>query len=78
MKEGLLWYDASDKTLAAKIAEAAQAYQRKFGRRPDTCHVAPETAGDKAVATKAGPIRLVGAATVRPHHFWIGCEETHP
>jgi hypothetical protein len=36
MREGLLWYDNDPKKgLPAKVAEAAQAYQRKFGRRPD-------------------------------------------
>ena len=44
MREGLLWYDNDPKkALTIKVAAAAQAYQRKFGRRPDTCYVAPVT-----------------------------------
>jgi hypothetical protein len=35
MREGLLWYDNDPKkALTVKVAEAAQAYQRKFGQRP--------------------------------------------
>ena len=72
MREGLLWYDNDPKkALTIKVAEAAQAYQRKFGQRPDTCYVAPETiAGD----THGMSLRLVPSTLVRPHHFWVGMD----
>jgi hypothetical protein len=89
MREGLLWYDNDPKkALPAKVAEAAQAYQRKFGRRPpvrlavrsgtgavlhgDACYVAPETSTRDAHKVS---LRLVPSPLVRPHHFWVGVDE---
>lgn len=73
MREGLLWYDNdARKPLSAKVMEAAQAYQRKFGRRPDTCHVAPESlVGDAPTLS----LKLVPSPLVRPHHFWVGVDD---
>jgi hypothetical protein len=72
MREGLLWFDNDpQKALTTKVAEAAQAYQRKFGQRPDTCYVAPETIAEDA---RRATLRLVPSTLVRPHHFWVGVD----
>jgi hypothetical protein len=41
MKSGLLWYDATKKTLVEKIEDAAARYQHKFGVRPNRAFVHP-------------------------------------
>jgi hypothetical protein len=74
MQEGLLWFDADPKrTLTEKVAQAADRYHYKFGRRPNLCYVNPVTVGD-------GPrecygVRLVPSPSVLKNHFWIGVEE---
>ena len=73
MREGLLWYDNDPKkALTIKVAEAAQAYQRKFGQRPDTCYVAPVTLSGSPPDTG---LRLVASVLVRPQHFWVGVDQ---
>ena len=88
MREGLLWYDNdAKKSLTDKVAEAAQAYQRKFGRLPDTCYLAPNALGRETPRVGLRPaespggdrsgeagLRLVPSPLVRPHHFWVGVD----
>jgi hypothetical protein len=75
MQEGLLWFDASPKRgLAEKVAEAADRYHFKFGRRPNLCYVHASMLDSSTV--ELGGVRLVPAHNVLKHHFWIGVEET--
>ena len=76
MQEGLLWFDANPKTaLNEKIAQAADRYQHKFGRRPNLCYVNPlMLPGDEPM--ECGGVRLIPARNILKHHFWIGVEET--
>lgn len=74
MQEGLLWLDADPKRdLAEKVARAADRYHFKFGRRPNLCYVNPAMLDQGSVELDG--VRLVPAANVLKHHFWIGEEE---
>jgi hypothetical protein len=78
MNIGLLYYDDSGKKdLAAKVADAAARYRRKFGAEPDTCYVHP-SALDGGKPVQVGGVRVERRATVLApvlrHHFWIGVE----
>ena len=73
MHEGLLWFDADPKrALNEKIAQAADRYRHKFGRKPNLCYINPML---PAPAEYNG-VRLVPSRNVLKHHFWIGIEET--
>jgi hypothetical protein len=76
MHEGLLWFDADPKrALNEKIAQAADRYRHKFGRKPNLCYVNPMMLPGSEPAECNG-VRLVPAPNVLKHHFWIGIEET--
>lgn len=78
MNEGLLWFDADKKrSLAEKIAQAAERYRTKFGRRPNLCYVNPAMLSG-GEPTECGGVRLVPAPNVLKHHFWIGVEDANP
>ena len=75
MHEGLLWFDADPKrALNEKIAQAADRYRHKFGRKPNLCYVNPLMLPGSEPAECNG-VRLVPSRTVLKHHFWIGMEE---
>jgi len=84
MKSGLLWYDADSKaSLPDKVTRAAQRYRQKLGRCPTLCYVHPTVlAGyelELACRLDGGitiRVRMVAAAQVLPHHFWLGEEES--
>ena len=66
MKYGMLWFDNSDKVLEEKLRVASEYYEKKYGERPNTCHVnAKETADMNGV-------RIVSDPTILPNHIWIG------
>jgi hypothetical protein len=80
MQVGLLWFDNDPhRGLTAKIEDAACRYREKFGRPPDTCYVNSLIFG-KGSQTLASPgpssqpLRVVPAANILPHHFWVGEE----
>lgn len=74
MQEGLLWFDADPKrSLAEKLARAADSYRFKFGRRPDLCYVNPAMLDNGTVEIDG--VRVIPASNVLKHHFWIGEEE---
>jgi len=66
---GLLWYDSGKSALTGKVERAAERYQAKFGRRPNVCYVHE---GSLERETEWQGVRIVGAANVLPHHFWVG------
>ncbi len=75
MKVGLLWYDDDPKRpWLQKVDDAARRYYEKFGIRPDTCYVNPETVpGEQALH---GQVRIVQANVILPNHFWLGVSES--
>jgi hypothetical protein len=75
MQEGLLWFDADPKRdLTEKVGLAADRYQAKFGRHPNLCYLNPAMLENGSLEING--VRLVPAANVLKHHFWIGEEET--
>lgn len=74
MKEGLLWFDNDpQRKLADKINRAVTRYQTKFGRRPTTCYIS--SADFDGRTDEIAGVRLLPAADVRRHHFWVGVEQ---
>jgi len=81
MQVGLLWFDSDpQRGVTAKIEDAARRYREKFGQLPDTCYVNSATL-NTAVPPLVSPqvsgrlLRVVPAANILPHHFWVGVEE---
>ena len=80
MQVGLLWFDNDPhRGLTSKIEDAARRYREKFGRPPDTCYVnnkvfngGIETVAPPSLANPA--LRIMPAANILPHHFWVGEE----
>jgi hypothetical protein len=75
MHEGLLWFDADPKrALNEKVAQAADRYRHKFGRKPNLCYINPMMLPGSEPAECNG-VRLVPSRAVLKHHFWIGVED---
>ena len=81
MQVGLLWFDSDPaRALGVKIQEAARRYREKFGVPPDTCYVNSGAVGllggsDPGQFGSVAALRVVPAANILPHHFWVGVEE---
>jgi len=74
MKVGLLWFDDDAKRpFSQKVELASQRYLQKFGVKPDTCYVNPETlpSNDSTV----NGIRIVPTQFILPNHYWVGVSE---
>jgi hypothetical protein len=79
MQTGLLWYDGDpNRGLVAKIEDAARRYREKFGQTPDTCYISNTVVTDAGMQQTLSSlaVRVVPSTTIRPHHFWVGREET--
>jgi len=70
LREGLLWYDDSDLEFSAKVLEAAERYEEKFGVRPDRCYVHPGSLAKQELPSNG--IKVLTSPGVLPHHFWVG------
>jgi hypothetical protein len=70
VETGLLWYDDSKLDFAAKVLEAAERYEEKYGTPPNCCYVHPETLPEDGIP--ANSIKVVTSPAVLPNHFWIG------
>jgi hypothetical protein len=76
LEVGLLWYDDSKADFAAKVHEAAQRYEEKFGHKPNCCYINPDCPqGD---APRANGVRLVTNPAILPNHFWVGIASGSP
>lgn len=82
MNTGMLWFDNDPKTtLDAKIKQAAEYYQHKYGHTPDLCIVNPgslPTSGPQTEPRMSGRILVRAQRTVLPNHIWIGVDEHLP
>jgi hypothetical protein len=82
MVSGLLWYDDdTHRSLAIKVAEAAQRYRERVGYEPTTCQLNPSlipastVAGPRRARRKEEPaisLRLEPNEHLRPHYFYVG------
>lgn len=73
MHTGMLWFDDSSSTLAAKIKTATDYYVKKYGRLPDLVLVHPSMLTDKN--TEELQITVRPYRPVLPGHIWIGIED---
>ena len=76
MREGMLWYDNSEKSVADKIENAATHFESKYGERPDTCYVNPSMLAYEAPAVDGIEIRTTNS--ILPNHFWLGFGNNKP
>lgn len=74
MHTGMLWFDNSSSSLAAKVRKAAEYYKKKYGRDADLCLVNPSMVGDQNPEPVDG-ITIRAYRPVLPGHLWIGVEE---
>ena len=75
MQAGLLWFDSEPtRTVAVKVAAAAERFQQKFGFAPDVCYISAKTLneGELSIPFHEGQLRLVPANNILKNHFWIG------
>jgi len=70
MRTGLLWYDDSDTDLGAKVLDAAERYEEKFGDRPNRCYVHPDCLEEEKLQVNG--IVVLPSKSVLPNHFWVG------
>jgi hypothetical protein len=74
MNEGLLYYnDDPRKDLAAKVADAAARYRRKFGTEPNTCYAPPGEVPNSEMMI--GGIRVIARRGTLTNHYLIGVED---
>jgi hypothetical protein len=71
IQEGLLWFDDDPgRAVTDKVSRAVQRYQQKYGHNPDVCYVHPGQVPERELSV--GPVKVLPAQTVLPHHFWLG------
>ena len=71
MREGLLWYDADARRSASqKIDDAVRRFEERFKHAPNCCHVHP------AEAATHPRLEVVADKHLRPHHYWVGVDES--
>ena len=71
MERGMLWFDNDPKTgLIAKISQAANYYQKKYGIAPNLCFVHPSMLPNQPA--QEGRITIRPYRSVLPGHLWIG------
>ncbi len=77
MNIGMLWFDNDPNTpLAVKVQKAAEYYQKKYGRQPDTCLVHPAMLVEAQAEVEK--ILVAPLKTLLPNHLWIGVKEKAP
>ncbi|MDW8325222.1 MAG: hypothetical protein RMK99_01545 [Anaerolineales bacterium] len=68
----MLWSDDdARRSLAEKVARAAEYFRNKYGEQPTVCYVHPSllpSGGETAVAG----LRLLPSKSVLVNHFWLG------
>ena len=71
LRVGMLWFDDDPKrSLAVKVARAAEHYRQKYGQAPNICYVHESALEHEA--TLQIPIKIVAVHDVLRHHLWIG------
>jgi hypothetical protein len=75
IQEGLLWFDDSPtRATADKIGNAVARYKQKYGHSPDVCYVHPAHLNEGV--SLADGVKVMGAKTILPNHFWLGVLES--
>lgn len=72
MDIGMLWSDDDGRrSLAEKVARAAEYFRNKYGEQPTVCYVHPSLLPAGGETTAAG-MRLLPSKSVLLNHFWLG------
>lgn len=73
METGMLWFDNDPRTdLPAKVTQAADYYQKKYGKKPDVCFVHPSAVNEEQ---RYNGIAIRRSRMVLPNHLWVGLLE---
>ncbi len=78
MLNGLLWFDNDpQRSLSAKVQDAALRYQEKFGVAPNACYVNRAAVGDAEVIVpvRGLNLRVIPSRQILAHHFWVGVDQ---
>lgn len=71
MKIGMLWFNSDpEKTVAEKVAEAAEYYLDKYKTEANCCCVHPSMIPEEGVTVDG--IAIKTSKKVIPNHFWMG------
>jgi hypothetical protein len=74
MKTGMMWFDNDPRrSLAEKVAKAADYFREKYQLAPNTCMVHPSMLAEHTF--RAGNVEVRPLRGVLPGHLWIGVEE---
>ncbi len=75
METGMLWFDNDPRRdLPAKINQAVDYYQKKYGKKPEVCFVHPSAVNE---TQRLNGVEIRSSQMVLPNHLWIGLLE-HP
>lgn len=79
MLKGLLWFDNDpQRSIAAKVENAARRFQEKNGIPPNTCYVNQAMLGGRELLLnfEGRELRVLPASNILANHFWIGRDES--
>ena len=77
MDKGMLWFDNDPKdSLDVKARRAATYFREKYGQTPTLCKVHPSMMPVEGAEYWVGLMEIRGDASMLPHHFWIGVNDT--
>jgi len=70
---GLLWCDNStERTLATKIARAAERHEERLGTTPDVCYVPESDVPDEGeVEIDGRTVTVLGDKAILKHHLFV-------
>lgn len=74
MHTGMLWFDNSNTALQIKIKNAADYYQKKYGKRPNLSLANPGMFENTKPFVFEG-VEVRPYRTVLPGHIWIGIKD---
>lgn len=76
MEIAVMYSDSSDLTVIEKIEKYSGFYERKYGIKPEVCHVHPSLfeSLERDEREELG-VQLVSDDLILKNNFWIGVEE---
>lgn len=69
LKSGMLWMDASDQPLEARIKRGIEYFERKYKQTPTWVHVNSE---EKDVPKRVRGANVIVDKKILRYHLWIG------
>lgn len=68
---GMLWFDRDKIEVKEKILKAIQYYIKKYGRKPDTCHLSIKDFHTFNLPADF-PVQVISDKTMLNNTLWIG------